>query len=292
MMNEHIQESLRQIIQTISSPLSTIASVDTENALSKIRSSLVGSYLTYLEKQKKLTDDLVGLSYEEYNKYFEDKIERAKTLGKFGWVVSPNMVAGSETKIALDLLSGGDEKKYVKEFFYNRNTIFATIKELQDKVATADNLSLYLEMFEKCFRRYDYTSAAVYICGVLDYRMKQAFKQENMRRYGALLNTGIDEERKKYYKETKKENSKSYNIFILTEYITSFQEYAKRTFTEETGYGLGEQEPPYFNRNWLMHGYSTRKVQRFEVLQLLNALSCLETIIDGFKEYKLFSEKK
>ena len=37
-------------------------------------------------------------------------------------------------------------------------------------------------------------------------------------------------------------------------------------------------EPPYVNRNWLMHGRSSRKIERFECIQLINALSTIEYV--------------
>ena len=39
-------------------------------------------------------------------------------------------------------------------------------------------------------------------------------------------------------------------------------------------------EPPYINRNWLLHGRSSRTVERFECIQLFNALSAIEFVFD------------
>lgn len=35
-------------------------------------------------------------------------------------------------------------------------------------------------------------------------------------------------------------------------------------------------EPPYLNRNWLMHGQMNRSIERYECIQILNALSVIE----------------
>lgn len=35
-------------------------------------------------------------------------------------------------------------------------------------------------------------------------------------------------------------------------------------------------EPPYLNRNWLMHGRMNRSIERYECIQILNALSVIE----------------
>lgn len=37
-------------------------------------------------------------------------------------------------------------------------------------------------------------------------------------------------------------------------------------------------EPPYINRNWLLHGRSSRVIERFECIQLFNALSVIEFV--------------
>lgn len=38
-------------------------------------------------------------------------------------------------------------------------------------------------------------------------------------------------------------------------------------------------EPPYINRNWLLHGRSSREIERWECIQLLNALDTIENVL-------------
>lgn len=42
-------------------------------------------------------------------------------------------------------------------------------------------------------------------------------------------------------------------------------------------------EPPYINRNWLLHGKCGREIERFECIQLINALETVEYVL-GEKE--------
>ena len=43
-------------------------------------------------------------------------------------------------------------------------------------------------------------------------------------------------------------------------------------------------EPPYINRNWLLHGKCCREIERFECIQLLNALETIENVLGNEKE--------
>lgn len=45
-----------------------------------------------------------------------------------------------------------------------------------------------------------------------------------------------------------------------------------------------DQELPYVNRNWLLHGRCDRDIERYECIQLPNALSVFEFTIDTDKE--------
>ena len=37
-------------------------------------------------------------------------------------------------------------------------------------------------------------------------------------------------------------------------------------------------EPPYINRNWILHGKSCRVIERYECIQLFNELSVIEFV--------------
>ena len=56
----------------------------------------------------------------------------------------------------------------------------------------------------------------------------------------------------------------------------SLIEYSNRVFYDEPYPFVKGIEPPYLNRNWLMHGRMTREIERYECIQVLNALSVIE----------------
>ena len=288
-----MEQKKKSILDTVSSIVINFVSsnpiIEIAKQLSELKSNVyIGSGIReFAERQKKLAEELKDLKYEEYDEYFKNKITTARTLGKFGWVVSPHMSLGNETRMAKSLLDGVEEKKFTKIFFYNKNILNSIIEEIEKKYQKYGNLSMYMKNFKNVFKKRDYTSAAFYLSSILDYRLKQLFTHENMRRYQAVIKVGINEKRKKYFEKSKKNKENITNIFVLTEFLPSFQEYAERTFMEKDGFRIGEKEPLYFNRNWLMHGHSTKQVERYQTLQLLNALSSLEAILENFEKYNL-----
>ncbi|WP_313344533.1 hypothetical protein [Sedimentibacter sp.] len=56
----------------------------------------------------------------------------------------------------------------------------------------------------------------------------------------------------------------------------SLIEYLNRIFYDEPYPFKKNVEPLYLNRNWLMHGRMAREIERYECIQILNALSAME----------------
>ncbi len=50
-------------------------------------------------------------------------------------------------------------------------------------------------------------------------------------------------------------------------------------------------EPPYINRNWLLHGKCCREIEQFECIQLLNALEIIENVLGNKKKEGDLSDK-
>ena len=102
------------------------------------------------------------------------------------------------------------------------------------------------------------------------------------------MNEGIEDTKNEHFnKLSQKEKSLLSNVFLLTEFIPALSSYIGRLFDGDKNakdhFGKSGYEPPYLERNWLMHGYRTKSVERYEVLQLLNAIDALEEIIDMLK---------
>lgn len=67
----------------------------------------------------------------------------------------------------------------------------------------------------------------------------------------------------------------SKKIYFLKMY-PSLIAYLNRTFVDGKYPFEKGVEPSYLNRNWLMHGRMKRKIERYECIQILNALSAIE----------------
>lgn len=55
-------------------------------------------------------------------------------------------------------------------------------------------------------------------------------------------------------------------------------EFLNRLFVDGEYTFKKKVEPPYINRNWILHGRSCRLIERYECIQLFNALSVIEFV--------------
>ena len=69
-----------------------------------------------------------------------------------------------------------------------------------------------------------------------------------------------------------------YKRFLFIEIYPSLIEILKRLFVDGKYKFESKEEPPYINRNWLLHGQSSRKIERYECIQLFNVLDVMEYI--------------
>ena len=74
---------------------------------------------------------------------------------------------------------------------------------------------------------------------------------------------------------TEKRGFMSKKIYFLEMY-PSLIAYLNRIFIDGLYKFENGIEPPYLNRNWLMHGRMNRSIERYECIQILNALSVIE----------------
>lgn len=73
-------------------------------------------------------------------------------------------------------------------------------------------------------------------------------------------------------------------IVLFLGIYPSLIDFLNRLFVDKKDTFENDQEPPYVNRNWLLHGRCDRDIERYECIQLLNALSVFEFTIDTDKE--------
>ena len=89
-------------------------------------------------------------------------------------------------------------------------------------------------------------------------------------------NKGFATQKAEDFKQlTEKRGFVSKKVYFLEMY-PSLIAYLNRIFIDGSYNFENGIEPPYLNRNWLMHGRMNRKVEKYEWIQILNALSVIE----------------
>ena len=252
---------------------------DAFNSLYSSKSVLIKIINRIIEENEKWKH-ISKLNFADYKQYFENKIETAKIYGQHGYVISPFMCMDDEKKIQDIILKDKSEKAIVKCIYRNNEIVWQTIYRLQECYKDSPNIKFYFDCFTKKYKGRDYSSAAFYISSVLDNRIKSVFKIGELNKLTKIIKEGISLTQESFFEKLPyEEKGRISNAFLITEYLPSFHEFILRTFTENKDeFGKLEFEPKHFNRNWFVHGYVTHQIERYQVLQLLNALSSLEFI--------------
>lgn len=240
---------------------------------------------TFLEVQETLEDykRISGLSQEEYDEHFKNKIAHHEIIGNHGWVLGLQLGFDDEQQIYNKIHKGVDEKELVCFFFQNKEDILNYFDAISQKYNEAQNLKLFIDKSLLCYKSNDFSSAAFYICAVFERRL-----QEFLPNYDSTTERardGIKKSRKGYFNQLKTNNKTQgfTEIYYLLYFLPSFKTFCKRLFVDGKKHKFnGGTEPKYFNRNWFVHGKMTRDVEEYEVLQLLNALTALEDAIEYF----------
>lgn len=141
----------------------------------------------------------------------------------------------------------------------------------------------------KAFQDNDYMTSAMYLVGLLEARVNALVQFPPKAKY-----------REKYsdkgFVDIKQEQFAETNTFLLRDitfgYISFINSFLNRLFVDgEYTFERGV-EPPYINRNWLLHGKCCREIERFECIQLLNALETIENVLGNKKKEGDLSDKQ
>lgn len=210
------------------------------------------------------------LPYDDLKRKFEPRIKISEKLGMAGWTINSEKTpvyaqdwleiieSKGESAIA-DLFSEDDINDILELLMRHYNTI----PELGYMRGAIEN-----------YRAERFTESAMFLLGVLDHRVSE-LKPNSYSKKKRQCEDGFRIEGENAFQNHSKRPA--FRQFVICDYIPSFSKYALRLF-DDGNYSFEKGiEPPYLNRNWLMHGRMTRKVQKFECIQLFNAL---KTLID------------
>lgn len=221
------------------------------------------------------------LSEEEFEKKYGEEFEICKKLGEQGWVVSVHSNPKYIENWYKALIENEPEK--IAEFFDKDEC--SIIKDIiQTLDAKYDNLvnKNYYSRGIKAFCDKDYMTSAMYLVGLIETRINTLVKFPERAKYKEKFsNKGFAGMKKEQFENANSFYEKRYYFLDIYPSLIAFLNrlFVDGKYTFEKGV-----EPPYINRNWLLHGKCCREIERFECIQLLNALETIENVLDNKKE--------
>ncbi len=229
-----------------------------------------------LKNYEQETRENEGLTELEFEKKYRDEIEWSGKFGRNGWVISEQSNP-ADIKNWEQWLCEGEAK--ISEFFDGDDiaVLDVIMQGLKDKYITGVDQRYFNKGIE-AFKDEDYMTAAMYLFALLDNRVNQLvdFPNKYLKNKVKYSNEGFADQKTEDFKQlTEKLSFISKKIYFLDMY-PSLIEYLNRIFYDEPYPFHKDIEPPYLNRNWLMHGRMAREIERYECIQIMNALSVME----------------
>ncbi len=230
----------------------------------------INDYLDKVKDDEKLTQ----AEFEE--KYLFEK-ELCEDLGRNGWVVTEH---GNPREIVTwnKKLKEGNVKGIADSFQGEKEYVFNNIINGLSKKYTDGENKLYFDRAYSFFEIEDYMTFAMYLVGLIEQRCKKRIDFGERRKYEKIFSdVGFEEHLNKHFKNVSEQFMKRFLFLYMYPSLIWFLNrlFVDGEYTFEKGI-----EPPYVNRNWLLHGKNTRTIERFECIQLFNALSVLEFVCD------------
>lgn len=213
--------------------------------------------------------ELATFSYYQLNQEYENRIRNSEKLGKHGWTVNYQKTPSDVCKW-LNIIDASDEAAIAEEF--DENDIHQMQRDIAEQYREKP-ASLYLDLAGRNFEAERYTEAAMFYLAVINYRVNCITPAE-IRRITRQCEKALTEIGASQYDDL--HHLPVTRMFFICDALPSFKAFATRAFVDGDAHNLDTGvEPPYLNRNWLMHGRMTRLIEKYECIQLINALSTL-----------------
>lgn len=210
-----------------------------------------------------------SMNYEQLCAKYSQQINYYESLGAHGWVECQYMIAADESNWVNEILNSNSET--VIEKYFSEEIITRMIEDLQQRYQSVPE-KMYVNCALANFQAARYTESAIFLSALLDYRLT-CITPDSYRKKSGQINTALPCKEQELFPHMKKKAGTK--VILVCQAMPSFLKYASRLFMEEDQYNWtkpGYIEPPYLNRNWLMHGRRTKPVERYECIQLMNAL--------------------
>lgn len=222
-----------------------------------------------------------SLSEEEFEKKYGSEFEVCKTLGEHGWVVSGHSNPRYIKNWYKELIEG-EPDKIVCFFEEDDDRVIKNIMDtLESKYNDPVNRNYYSRGI-KAFQDDDYMTCAMYLVGLLEARVNALVQFPLNTKYREKFSDkGFADVKQEQFADSSSFFTKRYYFLDVYPSLIAF---LNRLFVDgEYAFEKGI-EPPYINRNWLLHGKCCREIERFECIQLLNALETIENVLGNEKE--------
>lgn len=219
-----------------------------------------------------------GLTEEEFEEKYSVEVSMSEELGQQGWVVS-QFTDFTTTCEWYQALKDGKTDQIVETFDGEEFPILAEIIDHLDKRYQNGCEKRYYLKGKQFFDANDYMTSAMYLVALIEYRVTKnvRFPKRRLKYKEKFSREGFHDQLVDDYESTSGFMRK--RILFLDIY-PSLIAYLKRLFVDGEYCFENGDEPPYINRNWLLHGRCEREIQRYECIQLLNALSVFEFVVD------------
>ncbi len=219
-----------------------------------------------------------NLSEEYFEEKYGEEISVCKRLGLNGWVVSGHATPREIQEWYNSLVSESKNKKVI-EFFEKDNcrVIKKIITDLEKTYIDPANTN-YFSRGVKAFENEDYMTAAMYLVALLDVRINKLVNfPAGIRHYSQKFSDdGFVDVKQSQFEEAASFFTKRYYFLDVYPSLIAF---LNRLFVDGEYRFEDGIEPPYINRNWILHGRCSREIERYECIQILNALDMIENIL-------------
>lgn len=290
LLQENFQENLQ-----LRSILSQDISIELSNRLIEIKSQMkdlsrVSEKLSEVIPSFQLSEEVrefiqeakesENLSEEEFEKKYGEEFEVCRVLGTNGWVVSGHSNPRYIQNWYKALIECEPDK--IVCFFEEDDRV---IKKIMDTLERKYNDSVnrnYYSRGIKAFQDNDYMTCAMYLVGLLEARVNALVQFPPRTKYREKFSDkGFGDIKQEQFAESSSFFTKRYYFLDVYPSLIAFLNrlFVDGEYTFENGI-----EPPYINRNWLLHGKCCREIERFECIQLLNALETIENVLGNEKE--------
>lgn len=216
-----------------------------------------------------------NLSHEDFLNKYGKEIDICKAVGKAGWVVSEHSNP-REIKEWYQLVVQGREAEIVDYFDAGDSQTLKNIRNKLSECYIEDYSCRYYNKGIEAFDKEDYMTTAMYLVALLESRINDYMNYPHRIPYSKKYS---EEGFEKYLSQKfLKTNSFFTKRFLFLDMYPSLIEYLNKLFVDGIYTFNNKVEPPYINRNWLLHGKCARNIDRFECVQILNALSVVEFV--------------